>query len=88
MIWEVDEDCDGEVSMAEFAAMWARCREDKAGGCVRACVRAPFTTHIPAPCRDSAQQHPPRRPRSQAPSRASCTTSPSLWCTTHAAPAW
>lgn len=31
MIWEVDEDCDGSVNYAEFQAMWARCREDKAG---------------------------------------------------------
>lgn len=33
MVWEVDEDCDGSINYAEFQAMWARCREDKAGAC-------------------------------------------------------
>ena len=31
MVWEVDEDCDGCVSWAEFQAMFERCRADKAG---------------------------------------------------------
>lgn len=31
MIWEVDEDCDGAVSWAEFQAMYHRCRNDRTG---------------------------------------------------------
>ncbi|KAJ1630331.1 hypothetical protein T492DRAFT_554792, partial [Pavlovales sp. CCMP2436] len=30
MIWEVDEDCDGQVSWAEFELMFTRCRSDTA----------------------------------------------------------
>ncbi|XRA98890.1 calmodulin [Pycnococcus provasolii] len=31
MIWEVDEDCDEQVSWQEFQAMYQRCRNDKTG---------------------------------------------------------
>uniref|UniRef100_A0A7S2HU24 EF-hand domain-containing protein n=1 Tax=Haptolina brevifila TaxID=156173 RepID=A0A7S2HU24_9EUKA len=31
MIWEVDEDCDGQVSWEEFKAMFYRVRHDKTG---------------------------------------------------------
>jgi len=31
MIWEVDEDCDGQVSWDEFRAMFYRVRHDKTG---------------------------------------------------------
>jgi calmodulin len=31
LIWEVDEDCDGGVTWAEFSRLYRRCREDAAG---------------------------------------------------------
>jgi calmodulin len=31
LLWEVDEDCDGAVSWAEFQRLFRRCREDAAG---------------------------------------------------------
>jgi len=35
MIWEVDEDCDGHVSWAEFELMYMRCKADQV------CTRMP-----------------------------------------------
>lgn len=31
MIWEVDEDCDGCISLLEFQTLYTRCRDDKTG---------------------------------------------------------
>ncbi|KAF8055671.1 CMD1 [Scenedesmus sp. PABB004] len=31
LIWEVDEDCDGCISWAEFQRLYHRCRQDSAG---------------------------------------------------------
>jgi calmodulin len=31
LIWEVDEDCDGNISWHEFQRMYHRCRQDSTG---------------------------------------------------------
>ncbi|GBF94634.1 hypothetical protein Rsub_07370 [Raphidocelis subcapitata] len=48
LIWEVDEDCDGAVTWAEFVRLYRRCREDAAGTEPRGLFNvAEFVMHDP-----------------------------------------